>query len=601
MARAKMDAIGVDEGYGSYPVLPLLIHGDAAFAGQGVVAETLNLSQIKGYRVGGTVHVVINNQLGFTTTPDKSRSSEYSTDVAKMIQCPIFHVNGDDPEACTRVARIAFAFRQEFQKDVVIDMICYRRHGHNEGDDPSYTLPEMYRRIDALPSVREQYVRNLSKRGELSAEREEEMLDDFRSRLQDALDETRQDAPDADARAKHQPPPTGVLPHVRTAIDQAMLDEIYAALTSVPDGFTIHPKLARQFEQRDVMFRNGEIDWALGEAFAYGSLLVEGTSIRLSGQDSRRGTFSHRHSTLVDYHTTEEHTPLAGLASEGTRLWIYDSLLSEYAALGFEYGYSVISPQTLVMWEAQFGDFVNGAQIIIDQFLVAGQDKWKQDSGLVLLLPHGLEGQGPEHSSARIERFLRSAAEDNLQICNATSASQFFHLIRRQMLHGVRKPLIVFTPKSLLRARSSRSPVSELFSGTFEELLADRSISATDAGSIKRVVMCSGKVAYDAIAERDRLGAPIAVVRVEQLYPWPFDAVAAELGRFVDCREIVWLQEEPENMGAWDAIKGRLYEAHGDTHEIMRVSRFESGSPACGSNQIHGQEHQELLARALTL
>jgi 2-oxoglutarate dehydrogenase E1 component len=566
-----------------------------------VVAETLNLSQIKGYRVGGTVHVIVNNQLGFTTTPDKSRSSEYSTDVAKMIQCPIFHVNGDDPEACARVARLAFAYRQEFQKDVVIDMICYRRHGHNEGDDPSYTLPEMYRRIDARPSVREQYVRALSKRGELSAEREEAMLEDFKSRLQTALDETRGDAADPDARAKPQAPPVGVLPHVRTAINQAMVEHVYEVLTSVPDGFTMHPKLARQFEQRNEMFRTGEIDWALGEAFAYGSLLVEGTSIRLSGQDSRRGTFSHRHSTLVDFETTEEHTPLAGLCAEDTNLWIYDSLLSEYAALGFEYGYSVISPETLVMWEAQFGDFINGAQIIIDQFLVAAQDKWKQHSGLVLLLPHGMEGQGPEHSSARIERFLALSADDNLQICNATTASQFFHLIRRQMLHGVRRPLIVFTPKSLLRARTSRSPVSELLSGTFEEVLPDRTVSPNDATSIRRVVLCSGKVAYDAMAERDRIGAPIAVTRVEQLYPWPFAMIEAELNRFSNCREIVWLQEEPENMGPWDAIKGRLYEAHGNTHNIMRVSRFQSGSPACGSAKVHSQEHQELLTRALTL
>jgi 2-oxoglutarate decarboxylase len=601
MARARMDAIGVDDGYGSYPVVPLLIHGDAAFAGQGVVAETLNLSQIRGYRVGGTIHVIINNQLGFTTTPDQSRSSEYSTDVAKMIQCPIFHVNGDDPEACVRVARLAFAYRQQFKKDVVIDMICYRRHGHNESDDPSYTLPEMYRRIDDRPSVREQYVRALSRRGDLSSEREEEMLADFRERLQTALDETRGSAPDPTAQARPQPPPVGVLPHVRTAIDQKLVDQIYEALTTTPDGFTLHPKLARQFEHREEMYRSGEIDWALGEAFAYGSLLAEGTSIRLSGQDSRRGTFSHRHSTLVDYDTSAEHTPLAALCPEGTNLWIYDSLLSEYAALGFEYGYSIVSPEVLVIWEAQFGDFVNGAQIIIDQFLVAAEDKWNQESGLVMLLPHGMEGQGPEHSSARIERFMILAAEDNLQICNATTSSQFFHLIRRQILHGVRKPLVVFTPKSLLRARVSRSPVGELLSGTFEELIPDRTIPDADSGQVQRVVLCSGKVAYDALAERDRLGAPVAVVRVEQLYPWPFEALARELARYPNCREIIWLQEEPENMGAWNAIKGRLYEAHGETHTIARVSRFESGSPACGSPTVHTQEQRELLARAMAI
>ena len=598
MVRAKMDAIDQsNQDFDSYPVLPLLLHGDAAFAGQGVVAETLNLSQIHGYRVGGTIHVIINNQLGFTTTPDIARSSEYSTDVAKMIQAPIFHVNGDDPEACVRVARLAFAYRQEFDKDVVIDMICYRRHGHNEGDDPSYTLPEMYRRIDARPSVRAQYTTSLVKRGDLTREEEEEALADFRTRLQSALDETRDEASDPDERAQPPVQPIGVLPHLRTAIDHATVNRIYEALTTTPEGFTIHPKMAQQFEKRDEMFAAGGIDWALGEAMAMGSLLLEGTSVRLTGQDSRRGTFSQRHSTLVDFETNAEHMPLATLAPEGTNLWIYDSLLSEYAALGFEYGYSIVKPEALVIWEAQFGDFANGAQIIIDQFLVAAQDKWEQDSGMVLLLPHGFEGQGPEHSSARIERFMLLAAEDNMQICNATTAAQFFHLLRRQMLREHRTPLVVFTPKSLLRARQSRSPVSELLSGTFEELLGDRTVA--DPESIRRLVLCSGKVVIDAMNERDRIGAPVAFARVEQLYPWPFDAVAAELARYPNADEIVWLQEEPENMGPWNAINGRLYERHGKSHTIRRVSRFESGSPACGSAKVHAQEHVELLERAL--
>ncbi len=603
MARARMDAIEPDAGFGEFPVLALLIHGDAAFAGQGVVAETLNLSQIKGYTVGGTIHVIINNQLGFTTRPEEARSSEYSTDVAKMIGSPIFHVNGDDPEACVRVARLAFDFRQRFNKDVVIDMICYRRYGHNEADDPSYTLPEMYRRINAKPTVREQYTRALINRGDLSPESEEAALADIREQLQSALDETRHQIPDNEVRAKARPAPIGVLPHVRTAIDAVKLKRIYDALCTTPDGFAMHPKLARQFDQRHKMYEEGEIDWALGEAMAFGSLLMEGVSVRLSGQDSRRGTFSHRHSTLVDYDTTDEYVPLQSLCSGGSKLWIYDSLLSEYAALGFEYGYSTASPEALVIWEAQFGDFANGAQIIIDQFIVAAEDKWQQRCGLVMLLPHGLEGQGPEHSSARVERFLLLAAEDNIQVCNATTAAQFFHLLRRQMIHDVRKPLIVFTPKSLLRLRASRSPVGDLLSGTFEEVLGDPAVASgeLDPADVRRVLFCSGKVGHDAIAERDRRGAPVAVCRVEQLYPWPFGAVAHHLGRFEGTQDLVWLQEEPENMGPWNAVKGRLYEAHEQTHQIRRISRPESGSPACGSARIHAQEHEELLDAAMSV
>ena len=601
MARARMDNIPPDGGYGAYPVLPLLIHGDAAFAGQGVVAETFNLSLIKGYRVGGTIHLVINNQLGFTTTPDSARSTQYSTDVAKMVGAPIFHVNGDDPEACVRAARLAFAYRQKFNKDAVIDMICYRRHGHNEGDDPSYTLPEMYRRINAKPTVRKQYIEALMTRGDLTAEEADASMADYRERLQAALDETRGDAPGDNIRAKRPPEPMGVLPHVRTAIDSVTVERIYRALNTVPEGFTVHPKLAKQFEQRDRMFRDGEIDWGLGEAMAFGSLLMEGTSVRLSGQDSRRGTFSHRHSTLVDYLTDEQHVPLASLCTRDSDLWIYDSLLSEYAALGFEYGYAVAKPEALVMWEAQFGDFANGAQIIIDQFIVAAEDKWQQGCGIVMLLPHGMEGQGPEHSSARIERFLTLAAEDNMHVCQPTTAAQYFHLLRRQMTHHVRKPLIVFTPKSLLRRRSARSQADELMSGTFEEVIGDTGVAAdaVDPESVRRVILCTGKVAYDAMELRDSSGAPAAVCRVEQLFPWPYSALEHELRRYPNAGEIVWLQEEPENMGAWDGVKGRLYEAHEKTHRIRRVSRPESGSPAGGSPRVHAQEQQDLLDAAV--
>jgi 2-oxoglutarate dehydrogenase E1 component len=595
MARAQMDLIDDDA---PFPVLPLLIHGDAAFAGQGVVAETLNLSMINGYRVGGAVHVIINNQLGFTTPPAAARSSEYPTDVAKMVQAPIFHVNGDDPEACVRVARLAFAYRQRFHKDVVVDMVCYRRHGHNEGDDPSYTQPLMYRRIDERRPVRKRYTEALVRRGDLSMEAAEAALDDFHDRLQQAFEETRSDAPPEGTKARPAPDPVGVLPHVPTGVGRDELQNVYDVLSGLPDDFAIHPKLAKQFATRDQMFRDdGHVDWSLAESLALGTLLHEGTSVRLTGQDTRRGTFSQRHGVLVDHHDGREHLPLAGLAADSARLWLYDSLLSEFAALGFEYGYSVVNSDALVMWEAQFGDFANGAQVIIDQFIVAAEDKWDQTSGLVLLLPHGFEGQGPEHSSARIERFLVLAAEDNIQVCNATTAAQYFHLLRRQVRRPVRKPLVVFTPKSLLRSRSTRSPVEQLTTGSFHEVLADP--GTPDPAAVRRVVLASGKVAVDAIAERDRRSAPVAIVRIEQLFPWPFDAVDDALDRYPNATELVWLQEEPENMGPWNGVKGRLYEAHDEGRTIRRVSRSESGSPATGTHAIHVQEQDELLDRAL--
>jgi 2-oxoglutarate decarboxylase len=596
MARAKMDLI---EPPGNYPVLPVLLHGDAAFAGQGVVAEVLNLSDIKGYRVGGTVHVIVNNQLGFTTPPTAARSSEYSTDVAKMVQAPIFHVNGDDPEAVVRVARLAFAYRQAFHKDVVIDMVCYRRHGHNEGDDPSYTQPLMYKRIEARRSVRKLYTEALVKKGDISLEEAEAALDDFQRRLQVALDETRSQAhPEPLENAPERTFP-GVRPHVDTGVPKEALDEILAALEVVPDGFTVHPKLAKQFEGRRAMYDDGEVDWALGEALAFGSLLHEGTSVRVSGEDSRRGTFSHRHAALVDYETGAEIVPLEGAARDGARFWIYDSLLSEFAVLGFEYGYSVENKDALVVWEAQFGDFMNGAQVIIDQFIVAAEDKWDQTSGLVMLLPHGYEGQGPEHSSARIERFLTLSAGDNIQVCNATTAAQLFHLLRRQVRREVRKPLVIFTPKSGLRAKTSRSPIGSFVNGSFQEVLDD--LGVTDPESIRRVVFASGKVAVEAQLERDKRQAPVAIARVEQLYPWPYAEVAHVLSRYPNADEIVWLQEEPENMGPWNHIKGRLYEAHEDTHGIRRVSRQESASPATGVLAIHQAEQRDLFDSALTV
>jgi len=596
MVRAKQDAINDPD---AFSVLPILMHGDAAFAGQGVVAETLNMSDIRGYRVGGTIHVVVNNQIGFTTSPESARTGYYSTGVAKIIQAPIFHVNGDDPEACVRVARLAFAYRQRFHKDVVIDMVCYRRHGHSEGDDPSYTQPMMYAKIDERRSVRKLFTESLVKRGQLTLEEAEGALDDFHQRLQTALDETRQTAPTSEMIAKAPPPPVGVLPHVETGVAREVLDDVYTALSTVPDTFQVHPKLLKQFEVRDKMWADGEVDWALAEAMAYGSLLTDGTDLRIAGQDTRRGTFSHRHAVLVDHTNGEEYAPLAHLGAEQGKFWIYDSLLSEYAALGFEYGYSVVAKDSLVVWEAQFGDFWNGASTIVDQFVVSAEDKWNQTAGLVLYLPHGHEGQGPEHSSARVERFLTLCAEDNIQVANCTQASQIFHLLRRQVRRAIRKPLVIFTPKSLLRAKPMRSPVDELLSGHFRETLDDPGVA--DRSAVRRIVLATGKVGHEAIAARDAAGAPMAVVRIDQLYPWPYDQLDEIVAGYPGATDIVWLQEEPENMGAWNFVKGRLYERFDDSHTIHRVSRYESGSPATGSHAVHAQEQAQLLDAALDL
>ncbi len=593
LTRARQDAVDDPE---AFSVLAVLVHGDAAFAGQGVVAETLNLSTIKGYRVGGTIHLIINNQLGFTTPPEVARSSEYCTDVAKMVQAPIFHVNGDDPEACVHVARLAYAYRQAFHKDVVIDMVCYRRHGHNEGDDPSYTQPLMYKRIDARRSVRKLYTETLVKRGDITMDEAEKALDDFHETLQHALDETRSAAPPNDVVAKAAPAPKGVLPPVATGVDRELLARIYSVMSHPPEDFTVHPKLARQFAKRDDLFAGGEVDWAMAEALAFGSLLCEGTPLRMSGQDTRRGTFSQRHSVLVDYETGAEWAPLAHLGADQAKYWIYDSLLSEYAALGFEYGYSVASPDALVIWEAQFGDFVNGASIILDQYLVAAEDKWGQTSGLVLLLPHGYEGQGPEHSSARLERFLILCAEDNIQVVNATTSAQYFHLLRRQMHRSVRKPLVVFTPKSLLRAKVAHSSVDELTKGSFREVLDDE---VADPSKVQRVVLSSGKIGHELIGARDAAGAPVAVVRVEQLYPWPAQQLVDVLDRYHHATSIVWAQEEPENMGAWSFVQSRLIELAGSTRKVELASRSESGSPATGSHAIHVQEQEQIISRAL--
>jgi len=594
MVRAKQDLIDQPE---SFSVLPLVIHGDAAFAGQGVVAETLNLSSLRGYRVGGTIHLVINNQVGFTTSTQDARSSVYATDVAKMVQAPIFHVNGDDPEACVRVARLAFAFRQAFHKDVVVDMVCYRRHGHNEGDDPSYTQPLMYKRIENRRSVRKLYTESLVRRGDIGVADAEKALDDFVVRMQTAFDQTRQSTPPDPNVARSAPAPLGALPPVATAVGRDILDQVMDTVNRPPEGFAVHPKLVRQMEARVELWADGLVDWAMAETLALGSLLVEGTDIRLSGQDTRRGTFSHRHSVLVDYENGNEWVPLSPLPGSRAKLWVYDSMLSEYAALGFEYGYSVVHKDALVCWEAQFGDFVNASQVIVDQFIASAETKWGQTSGLVLLLPHGHEGQGPEHSSARLERFLTLCAGDNLCVANVTTAAQYFHVLRRQVRRPLRKPLVLLTPKYLLRAHSSRSPVTDLTEGSFQEVIDDAAID--EPAAVRRVILAAGKVAYDAMAARDKAALAVPVVRVEQVYPWPESELLAVLARYEQATEVIWLQEEPQNMGAWPFVHERLHRQLRGGITLRHVSRAASASPASGSQTVHQHEQEELIEAAL--
>jgi multifunctional 2-oxoglutarate metabolism enzyme len=587
MARAKQDLTD----RGGEAILPLLIHGDAAFAGQGVVAETLAMSQLRGYRTGGTVHVIVNNQLGFTTGSNYGRSSEYASDVARMVQAPIFHVNGDDPEACLRVARLAFAFRQQFHKDVVIDMYCYRRWGHNEGDDPSFTQPLMYKAIEGRRSVRKLYTESLVNRGDLSVEEAEEALQQFQDRMQQAFDETKDAGKEKPAGVERKrPEPAPVRPPVQTGVDRSTLDEVVDALTTVPQGFSVHPKLRKGLEQRGKALDSDAVDWSLGEALAFGTLLLDGVTVRLSGQDTRRGTFSQRHSVLVDHETGREHVPLGQLGA----FHVYDSLLSEFAAVGFEYGYSVGNHDALVLWEAQFGDFINGAQVIVDQFMAAAEDKWQQTSGLVLLLPHGYEGQGPEHSSARLERFLQLAAEDNIQVAVPSTPAHLFHLLRRQALRDLRKPLVVLTPKSLLRLSAARSAAEDFTQGSFLEVIGDP--AKPHPSVVSRVILCQGKMYYDLLKRRqDKEVRGAALVRVEQLYPFPAEQLRAQLELYPNT-EVWWVQEEPENMGAWYYVQRVTPDRLGI--ELTGVTREESASPATGSLTLHQQEQEELLNRA---
>jgi 2-oxoglutarate dehydrogenase E1 component len=596
IVRAKQDRL--DLGFHGYTVLPLLVHGDAAFAGQGVVAETLNLSQLRGYRTGGTVHVVVNNQVGFTTAPEYSRSSLYSTDVARMIQAPIFHVNGDDPEAVIRVARLAFEYRQAFNKDVVIDLVCYRRRGHNEGDDPSMTNPRMYKIIDTKRSVRKLYTEELIGRGDLTLDDAQEQLRDYQQQLEQVFKATRD--------AAGSPPRPRVLseepePATDTAVDAAAVRAVGQAHVELPEGFTPHKRVQQLMERRLKMSTDGGIDWAFGELLAFGSLLSQGVTVRLAGQDSRRGTFVSRHASIVDSQTGNDFLPLSTLATGNARFFIHDSLLSEYAAMGFEYGYSVENTEALVLWEAQFGDFANGAQSIVDEFISSGEVKWGQESSLVLLLPHGQEGQGPDHSSGRPERFLQMCAQDNMRVANPTTPANYFHLLRRQGLSTKRKPLVVFSPKSLLRHKLAVSSVADFTEGTFQPVMGDAGVNGTPLApeAVKRVLLCAGKVYYDLYQARAERGiTDTAIIRMEQIYPLPVEELKAVLAQYPNAEDFAWVQEEPANQGAWTFVALNLLE-HLEGVRLRRISRPAAAAPAVGSAKLHDAEQSALVEAAL--
>jgi 2-oxoglutarate dehydrogenase E1 component len=602
--RARQDRRADEQGDA---VLPILIHGDAAFAGQGVVAETFQLSQARGFRTGGTVHIVVNNQVGFTTSdPQDARSTPYASDIARMVEAPVFHVNGDDPEAVVFVTRLALEYRCTFHKDVVIDLFCYRRHGHNEADEPAATQPRMYQVIRKHPTTRQLYASRLVEAGVIEATEVERLNEDYRTRL---------DAGD--------PLPNTVLGNIGnqftvdwsrylkgdweevepSALDAAQVPELARAVNRVPAGFNLHPRVAKIVTDRERMAA-GEIpmDWGFAELMAYASLIKDGYKVRITGQDSRRGTFFHRHATLHDQVSGERYTALTDLPGSARNAFtVTDSLLSEEAVLGFEYGYSTTDPDTLVIWEAQFGDFANGAQVVIDQFISSGEAKWGRLCGITLFLPHGQEGQGPEHSSARLERFLQLCAEMNMQVCVPSTPAQMFHMLRRQMLRSLRKPLVVMTPKSLLRHRLSSSPVSELVTGRFQTLIPE--VEAHDAAEVSRVVFCSGKVYFDLLEAR-RAGsgngrAPVPLVRIEQLYPFPTNEYAAVLARYPNAKEVVWCQEEPQNQGAWYQIRHQLQRPLRGSQQLFYAGRRGAAAPAPGIFQLHVEQQQALVNAAL--
>lgn len=596
ITRAKQDVI--DQGEGGFTVLPVLVHGDAAFAGQGVVAETLHLSELRGYRTGGTIHIVINNQVGFTTPPASARSSYYCTDVAKIISAPVLHVNGDDPEAVYRAAQLAFAYRQEFNRDIVIDLVCYRRRGHNEGDDPSMTQPVMYSLIEKKGSVRKLYTESLVGRGCITEDEAKEALKDYQSKLESAFAETREaekDSAEKDTTFTKDYQRPGDLETdntVKTAVSKEVVERIGSAHTEVPDGFEVHKKLKSLLEKREEMSRSGGIDWGFAELLAFGSLLMEGVPVRLAGQDSRRGTFTQRHSVIIDHQNSNEWTPLSNLSDDQAKFWVYDSLLSEYAAMGFEYGYSVERKDALVCWEAQFGDFAQGAQSVIDEYISSSEQKWAQNGGIVLLLPHGFEGQGPDHSSARIERYLQLCAENNMTVAMPSNGASYFHLLRRHAHTPNKRPLIVFTPKSMLRLKAAATQVEQFTSGKFEPVIADDSV---DAKQVDRVIMVSGKLYWDLVAKRKKAGDDkTAIVRVEQLYPLEADAIAEVLEQYGDA-SLIWAQEEPENQGAWPFMALNLVPVLG--RDVRVVARASSASPATGLKLVHDAEQAELIER----
>jgi 2-oxoglutarate dehydrogenase E1 component len=599
--RAKQDREGDSErAHG----LVLMIHGDAAFAGEGVIQETLNLSQLPSYTTGGALHVVVNNQLGFTTPPEQSRSSTYATDVAKMLQIPIFHVNGEDPESVAQVVNLAMDFRERFHRDVVLDMYCYRRRGHNEGDEPSFTQPLMYKQIEQQPTVRESYLDRLLLLGEITVDEADKIADESRERLEAGFSAAR-------SRGYAPPPeiPSGVwegytggreanIDEMDTGAAKDRLVELLSALTKVPESFHVHPKIERLLAQRSAMAAGERpLDWATAEALAFATLATDGVPVRLSGQDCERGTFSQRHAVLHDFENGAHYTPLLNLSPTQATVEIVNSPLSEVGVLGFEYGYSLDRPTALVMWEAQYGDFVNVAQVIIDQFIVTAEDKWRRLSGLTLLLPHGLEGAGPEHSSARLERFLTLAAEDNMQIAQPSTPAQYFHLLRRQALRRWRKPLVVMTPKSLLRHAAAVSTLDALTTGTYQRVIADDAIP--NGAEVRRVLMCSGKVYYELAQKRTELARQdVAIIRVEQFYPFPFKQLRAALATYRDGTPVVWIQEEPENMGAWSFLRMQFGEKLFERLPLSGIYRRASASPATGSASSHRLEQEELIAAA---
>lgn len=599
IVRAKQDLLDKGErDSGGFSVMPVLLHGDAAFAGQGVVAETLNLAMLRGYRTGGTVHVIINNQVGFTTAPEHARSSQYATDVAKMIGAPIFHVNGDDPEAAYWVARLAVDYRQTFNKDVVIDLICYRRRGHNEGDDPSMTQPRMYDVIDAKRSVRKTYTEALIGRGDISMEEAEAALRDFSTQLEHVFKEVRElekhpIAPSPSVEQRQQVPA-----QVPTAVTRDVIERIGDAFVNLPEGFTPHPRVKPVLERRQKMSREGNIDWAFGELLAFGSLALEGRLVRLSGQDSRRGTFSQRHAVLIDRKTGEEFAPLQHLSEDQGRVMVYDSALSEYAAVGFEYGYSVANSEALVMWEAQFGDFVNGAQTVIDEYISSGEAKWGQVSDVVLLLPHGHEGQGPDHTSGRIERFLQLCAEHSMTVTMPSTPANYFHLLRRHALDGVNRPLIVFTPKSMLRNKAATSAVEDFIGDSkFLSVIGEQEIAPEDT---RKVLLTSGKLYWELVEERRKRGAnDVAIIRIEQYYPLPKKKLRAEMEKYSHVDKVLWVQEEPENQGAWPFFGLNLPRRMPDVFPRLDVvARRPMAAPSAGSSKVHEVEQKALIAKA---